>query len=759
MAKQKKARDTTPELKNFIDRDKLRKISLFKNATNAKPIGEEGVFETLARFKSDKHKKAIEILRRILATDEARYEREKKRHPAVTFGGTFTDPRSKDTVKEPSGLMVLDWDDDIPDPEKFRDALKKHAFILSAFVSPSNRGVKAVAVVPKTKDPDEFKQIFNQVEAVLPGLDKSGKDISRLCFECWDPRLWINKKASCFKYKKQPDAKPKKSEPGEDAEKLKATIDLAVAKGKCIVKGYDNWLKVGFVIADLLGEDGREYFHKVSRLDPDEYEPKECDDQFDKCLKSEGQGVNLGTVIKYAKDAGVDINKAKLSSPSNETDKEWIKRHVFRIESVERSTKFAHVLVNDDNIAEYFESVGKKMSETLLARASMIGDLEKWPTSIKNDMLSDFDESKIQRDTADTGYLYFKNCTVKIRKGKPFEILSGEDRPLVWRKHIIDDNFTPTTKTHKIVEIAKLTSVDYNRLQLGIGYLLHRYWFRHATKIVWACDFNPQSRNDGRRGKDLLTTLAKFARDWTTLKWKPGHNFWTGPIKPDTAICHFEDVSNHLATDSEIKSVITGDLSLEHKGRDVRAIKFENKPKFSASSQLYPRDYADASIRGRIFLLEFTDYLQKHPLKETLIFGDKDKSPFYMWLIQCFELYMNNQNEFAGTPELTAEQREHCLKLKFGKDTVDAVEEVNGFFLMDEFLPGDDLAGFLGCSPQEGRKIARFKECFEALTEGVFLKRTREKKGERRWGYERVKTHSEKGREQEGIFNKKGKKP
>ena len=61
---------------------------------------------------------------------------------------------------------------------------------------------------------------------------------------------------------------------------------------KDITGSYDTWLKIGFAIADHFGEDGRNYFQRVSQFHP-EYDSKVCDDQFDKCLGGNGSGITI----------------------------------------------------------------------------------------------------------------------------------------------------------------------------------------------------------------------------------------------------------------------------------------------------------------------------------------------------------------------------------------------------------------------------------------------------------------------------------
>src|SRR5690554_4771098 len=73
-----------------------------------------------------------------------------------------------------------------------------------------------------------------------------------------------------------------------------------------IAPNYNDWINIGFAFADEFGESGRGLFQRVSQYYSG-YSAKECDKQFDNCLKSKGQGVSLKTFFFLAKQAGVSI--------------------------------------------------------------------------------------------------------------------------------------------------------------------------------------------------------------------------------------------------------------------------------------------------------------------------------------------------------------------------------------------------------------------------------------------------------------------
>lgn len=96
-----------------------------------------------------------------------------------------------------------------------------------------------------------------------------------------------------------------------DSDIYKEVKDIAnqiAARQIDITSGYENWLRLGFALANGLGEEGREIFHQLSQLNGD-YTPKECDKKYDSCIKGSGSGITISTFFHMAKDAGIDIKR------------------------------------------------------------------------------------------------------------------------------------------------------------------------------------------------------------------------------------------------------------------------------------------------------------------------------------------------------------------------------------------------------------------------------------------------------------------
>ena len=120
----------------------------------------------------------------------------KQKLPAVCFSGKFT-KRNDKSLQEHSGLICLDFDgyetnkDLLIDKEKL--CKNKHMFCV--FISPSGKGLKALVKIPK--EPENHINYFVSLQNNLnsPYFDKTSKNISRVCYESYDPLIHVNEQS------------------------------------------------------------------------------------------------------------------------------------------------------------------------------------------------------------------------------------------------------------------------------------------------------------------------------------------------------------------------------------------------------------------------------------------------------------------------------------------------------------------------------------------------------------------------------------
>jgi hypothetical protein len=122
----------------------------------------------------------------------------KKELPAMVYTGKFKG-RGNDNCTEYNGLIVLDFDH--VDVTYTKSELKQREYIMAVWTSPSGDGVKALAKIDSdSKDDKIHKEFYRQIRLDLNylGLDTAGKDISRACFESYDPEIFVRDNVKNF---------------------------------------------------------------------------------------------------------------------------------------------------------------------------------------------------------------------------------------------------------------------------------------------------------------------------------------------------------------------------------------------------------------------------------------------------------------------------------------------------------------------------------------------------------------------------------
>ncbi len=176
-------------------------ITFFKNFNE--PIANKQLDDTLKAIGSGAWKKQIEKLRECLVQgNQAGFERLKKSLPAFTPSGSFAGGRKLEYLQQYSGFVILDIDKLNTDKLlKAKEAATQSKYCYACFTSPSGKGLKILVKVSSEKENHKtaFLQLQSHFEKLLNvEIDKSGKDITRLCFVSFDPEIYINSNADTF---------------------------------------------------------------------------------------------------------------------------------------------------------------------------------------------------------------------------------------------------------------------------------------------------------------------------------------------------------------------------------------------------------------------------------------------------------------------------------------------------------------------------------------------------------------------------------
>ena len=171
-------------------------ITIFPSAPDPQPAGTITIKQLAANIRSGFWADTIGPLREALARSEDEYKARKKYLPCVAPGGQFS-YRNVDGLTRHSGLCVVDFDElTRAEAEAGRDLAAGSPHCLLAFISPSELGYKAIVrVALETGEaldgdthPAAWAAARDHLRAITGhAVDKSGRDVSRLCFVSHDP--------------------------------------------------------------------------------------------------------------------------------------------------------------------------------------------------------------------------------------------------------------------------------------------------------------------------------------------------------------------------------------------------------------------------------------------------------------------------------------------------------------------------------------------------------------------------------------------
>ena len=174
-----------------IKPDRLISLDMFLGYTEDPPRSIINVFDEIAEAESSGNKQLKARL---------------KQHYLFYFTpcAVVHPVRNYQSIKEFTGLLVLDFDhiDNAPHFKSF--LFDEYKSIIAAWLSPSKRGVKCLVKIPIVKTIVEFKEYYYGIAAemeVFAGFDPSGQNAVLPLFQSWDPDLlsrdnfdiWTNK--------------------------------------------------------------------------------------------------------------------------------------------------------------------------------------------------------------------------------------------------------------------------------------------------------------------------------------------------------------------------------------------------------------------------------------------------------------------------------------------------------------------------------------------------------------------------------------
>jgi len=280
----------------------MYKISIFENVRSNVPHDydlDDWLRHTIKP--KGKLKRSIDNYRNTFSKDD------KKALPCITVSARFSKWREEKNIIEKMPFICLDIDrktNQCISMLLVKELFMNHPCCYYTGYSTSIDGVYAIM---KITDPEKLDKYFEYFEGALKkigiNIDQSCKDYARLRFFSFDSEAYHNPKAKALRLKK-PAAKKvyKNFTITSESEKVDKLINEINKFSLDITSNYEDWIKIAGALNSEFGENGRGYFHNISKFHAN-YDAKKCDKKYDSCKKM--NKTSLGSLFKIASDYGV----------------------------------------------------------------------------------------------------------------------------------------------------------------------------------------------------------------------------------------------------------------------------------------------------------------------------------------------------------------------------------------------------------------------------------------------------------------------
>ena len=654
------------------------KVTIFKNIKETSTPFYREVQVVLERIKEGASKAIVKKIR--LEKNKSERNEIKKSLPAICFSGEFT-KRNDNSLNLHSGLICLDFDGYKKQKDLLSDkeSLTKSKYVYSVFISPSGNGLKVLVKIPE--DADNHINYFNSLEKHFnsPYFDKTCKNLSRVCYESYDPLIFVNTNSSVWdiiedvEYTEVLAHRDPPTIPITDENKI---VDILIKwwqKKYPMLEGQRN--QNVYVLAMAFNDYGINKSlasYVLNDIETQGFNLKEIQRTIDSAYS---HTQNFGTKY-YEDEERVNNIKAKLRrgvtkkeirhqlSETNLDDKtiDSVLNKVEEENSLKQfwskndkgTIKIVHILfkqfLEDNGFYKYCPEGSKNYVFVRVTNNLIDHTSEKEIKDFILDHLLNIDDTSIYNyfadntrlfreefltllatidiyfiaDTKDSAYLYYRNCAVKITQTevKPIDYLDLGG--YVWKDHIIDRNFSMCTVGECSYKkfINNISGNDIERvksMESTIGFLLHGHKNLSYCPAVILNDEVISDNPEGGTGKGIFMNALSSMKKVVTIDGKSfafERSFAYQLVSADTQILVFDDVKKHFDFE-RLFSVVTEGLTLEKKNKDAIKIPFSKSPKIAITTN-YAIKGAGNSFERRKWELELHQHYNKSftPLDE-----------------------------------------------------------------------------------------------------------------------------------------------
>lgn len=672
-------------------------VTVFSKVTDVENPFYKEVDEVLMSFKNGSNKEKIEAIR--IVTDKEKRNKLKAELKSVCFSGEFSRRSAKNIIRH-SGFACLDFDD-VEDAVCLRDSLQDNEYIYSAFISPSGNGVKALVKVPK--DIANYKKYYEAIcETFDSKLDTKTKDISRVCYESYDPDLFINPNSKEWVLMKEYTEVTRKNN-YPDYFQIKDTskkVDVIVKwfnkkftlnageRNNNLFKLACGLNRAGMPSDDALGLFKNFYSAGLTNLEIESIIKSAYKNthEFDSLTLVDDNKVREAQEIlkKGVSKAKKEFRREGLTDSDIEdvidfdfeddflifwdTDKNGkLSLNDYKFKLFLENRGFYKVQLNDKEFTfvKVYNNIINEVNEVQI-KDFVLNHVVDVDMNVYNffakstakftegylNQLSTKDLAMI-RDTESESYLFFQNGVLKITKDNTELIEYINIGGFVWQKNIIPHDFKNTDKPSDFEKfISNVSNNDSDRkliVETALGYLLNNYKKQDEGLAIVFYDETLNDNPSGRTGKTLISKALSHCRKLVTLNGKEFNNKGQFPYQTinldDNIIC-FDDMERSFKFET-LFSIITGNLTLNKKNLQPIEIPFSKSPKIMFTSNYILSGVGDSHDARKIEIELYRHYSKTFkPINEfgKLFFTQWTKEEwdsFYNYMVSNIQKYFN----------------------------------------------------------------------------------------------------------------------
>jgi hypothetical protein len=673
-------------------------VTVFSKITDTENPFYKEIDEVLNSFKDGSNAKKIEAIRN--ETDKEKRNMAKSKLVSVCFSGEFSRRAAKNIINH-SGFACLDFDD-VDDAVCLRDSLQDNEYIYSAFISPSGNGVKALVKVPK--DIANYKKYYEAIcETFDSKLDTKTKDISRVCYESYDPNLFINhnskewvlmqeftevtRKNNYPTYFQITDTNKKvdvivkwfnkkftlnAGERNNNLFKLACGLNRAGLPSDEAIQMFKSYYSAGLTDSELeliikSAYKNTNEFDSLTLVDDNKV--REAQEVLKKGVQKakkqfRKEGLTDGDIeelvdFDFEDDFLIfwDTDKNGKLSLNDYKFKLFLEnRGFYKVQLNEQEFTFVKVYNNIINEVNEIHIKDFVLNHVVEIDMSVYNFFAKSTTRFSESYLNQLATKDLAmiRDNENESYLFFLNGVLKITKDSKELIDYINIGGFVWQKNIIPHNYNESNLTSDFEKfILNVSNNDTNRklvIETSLGYLLNNYKKQDEGLAIIFYDETLNDNPSGRTGKTLISKALSQCRKLVTLNGKEFNNKGQFPYQTinldDNIIC-FDDMERSFKFET-LFSIITGNLTLNKKNLQPIEIPFSKSPKIMFTSNYILSGVGDSHDARKIEIELYRHYSKTYkPINEfgKLFFSQWEKKEwdaFFNYMIGNIQKYFNN---------------------------------------------------------------------------------------------------------------------